>query len=115
MGHMALLRNLRNLLENGVEPQTFKDELLKGAAMGRNYPSDITVPIALSQGSAFSRRLAPYDMSVRSRRACAGVSVRIDVHRSEPAHGLSQGTNRIGSAFEVRGFIAPGEAQKQVF
>ncbi len=38
MGHMALLRNLRNLLENGVDPQVFKDELIKSVATGKQLP-----------------------------------------------------------------------------
>ncbi|HRE49014.1 MAG TPA: TROVE domain-containing protein [Aggregatilineales bacterium] len=38
MGHMALLRNLRNLLEQGVDPKAFKDTLIKGAAEGKQLP-----------------------------------------------------------------------------
>ena len=38
MGHMALLRNLRNLHENGVEPALYVDKLLNTAAKGRQLP-----------------------------------------------------------------------------
>lgn len=38
MGHMALLRNLRNFIENGVEPSLYKDKLVKGADKGRQLP-----------------------------------------------------------------------------
>ena len=38
MGHMALLRNLRNLLQNKVDPDLFKDKLVKGADKGRQLP-----------------------------------------------------------------------------
>jgi hypothetical protein len=38
MGHMALLRNLRNLLKNGVNPDLFIDKLVDGAAKGRQLP-----------------------------------------------------------------------------
>ncbi len=38
MGHMALMRNLRNLLEKGVEPEHFVSKLVDGAAKGRQLP-----------------------------------------------------------------------------
>lgn len=38
MGHMALLRNLRNLLQHNVEPALFVDKLVEGAAKGRQLP-----------------------------------------------------------------------------
>ena len=38
MGHMALLRNLRNLLEKGVEPATFLGKLVEGAKDGKQLP-----------------------------------------------------------------------------
>lgn len=38
MGHMALLRNCRNLLEKGVDPQEFIDELVLGAKTGKQLP-----------------------------------------------------------------------------
>jgi hypothetical protein len=34
MGHMALLRNLRNLLDHGVDPARFTDRLIAGAIAG---------------------------------------------------------------------------------
>lgn len=38
MGHMALLRNLRNLLQAGVDPEMFLPRLVEGAAGGRQLP-----------------------------------------------------------------------------
>lgn len=38
MGHMALLRNLRNLLQHQVNPDEFMPKLLKGAEGGRQLP-----------------------------------------------------------------------------
>ena len=38
MGHMALLRNLRNLIENGVGIELFKQKLLDGAIDGKQLP-----------------------------------------------------------------------------
>ena len=38
MGHMALLRNLRNLMGKGVEPVKFVDKLIKGAEDGKQLP-----------------------------------------------------------------------------
>lgn len=38
MGHMALLRNLRNLLDHGVPPAAFVDKLLAGARTGKQLP-----------------------------------------------------------------------------
>lgn len=38
MGHMALLRNLRNLIEAKVDPALFKDKLVKGAVTGKQLP-----------------------------------------------------------------------------
>lgn len=38
MGHMALLRNIRNLLEHDVEPARFLEKLVKGAADGKQLP-----------------------------------------------------------------------------
>lgn len=38
MGHMALLRNLRNLLEAGVAPGDFTTRLVEGAKDGRQLP-----------------------------------------------------------------------------
>lgn len=38
MGHMALLRNLRNLVQHGVEPAVYTNELRRGAATGRQLP-----------------------------------------------------------------------------
>jgi hypothetical protein len=38
MGHMALLRNLRNLLDHGVDPARFTDRLLAGARTGKQLP-----------------------------------------------------------------------------
>jgi hypothetical protein len=38
MGHMALLRNIRNLLEKGVQPDVFVEKLLKGAEHGKQLP-----------------------------------------------------------------------------
>ncbi|MCA9695687.1 MAG: TROVE domain-containing protein [Myxococcales bacterium] len=38
MGHMALLRNLRNLLAAGVAPAAFTKRLVKGAATGKQLP-----------------------------------------------------------------------------
>jgi hypothetical protein len=38
MGHMALLRNLRNLVQAGVEPSAFLPQLIQGAAKGRQLP-----------------------------------------------------------------------------
>jgi hypothetical protein len=38
MGHMALLRNLRNLLQHGIEPSAFMPKLVAGAATGKQLP-----------------------------------------------------------------------------
>lgn len=38
MGHMALLRNLRNLIQQGIHPREFTDKLVEGAAKGRQLP-----------------------------------------------------------------------------
>jgi len=38
MGYMALLRNLRNLLQNKVDPQFFVDRLVAGAKGGQQLP-----------------------------------------------------------------------------
>lgn len=38
MGHMALLRNLRNLVEAKVPPQDFVERLVKGARTGQQLP-----------------------------------------------------------------------------
>ena len=38
MGHMALLRNLRNLLEKGVSPDKFLKRLVEGATTGKQLP-----------------------------------------------------------------------------
>lgn len=38
MGHMALLRNLRNLLKAGVDPSAFTAKLVAGAAKGQQLP-----------------------------------------------------------------------------
>lgn len=38
MGHMALLRNIRNLIEKKVDPSAFISELVKGAASGKQLP-----------------------------------------------------------------------------
>lgn len=38
MGHMALLRNLRNLLKNGVDPELFTCKLVEGAQTGKQLP-----------------------------------------------------------------------------
>ncbi len=38
MGHMALLRNVRNLLKNGVEPKLFIKQLVEGAEEGKQLP-----------------------------------------------------------------------------
>lgn len=38
MGHMALLRNLRNLTQNGVEPSYFVDKLVATAKNGQQLP-----------------------------------------------------------------------------
>jgi len=38
MGHMALLRNLRNLLEKGVDPKIFVKKLVEGAEDGKQLP-----------------------------------------------------------------------------
>lgn len=38
MGHMALLRNLRNLLQHGIEPSAFVPRLVAGAATGKQLP-----------------------------------------------------------------------------
>ncbi len=38
MGHMALLRNLRNLSKNDVNPTLYLDKLIKGAETGQQLP-----------------------------------------------------------------------------
>lgn len=38
MGHMALLRNLRNLIQKGVPEELFREELVKGAKHGQQLP-----------------------------------------------------------------------------
>ena len=38
MGHMALLRNMRNLLENEIAPSRFTDKLIEGAKNGKQLP-----------------------------------------------------------------------------
>lgn len=38
MGHMALLRNIRNLIKNGIEPDAFIEKLVKGAKHGKQLP-----------------------------------------------------------------------------
>lgn len=38
MGHMALLRNLRNLMQAGVEPREFVAQLVAGAPRGKQLP-----------------------------------------------------------------------------
>lgn len=38
MGHMALLRNLCNLVKHKVEPKLFTEELVKGAKLGKQLP-----------------------------------------------------------------------------
>lgn len=38
MGHMALLRNVRNLLDHGVAPQGFLGKLVAGARTGKQLP-----------------------------------------------------------------------------
>jgi len=38
MPHMALLRNIRNLLENKIDPHLFMDKLVSGVATGKQLP-----------------------------------------------------------------------------
>ena len=38
MGHMALLRNLRNLIEKGVEHDLYLGQLVEGAPTGKQFP-----------------------------------------------------------------------------
>lgn len=38
MGHMALLRNLRNLCQHGVDPKVFCDKLVRTAPYGKQLP-----------------------------------------------------------------------------
>lgn len=38
MGHMALLRNIRNLLDNKVDPKLFMEKLKEGVATGKQLP-----------------------------------------------------------------------------
>jgi len=38
MGHMALLRNVRNVLQKGIDPSVFVDKLVEGAAAGKQLP-----------------------------------------------------------------------------
>ncbi len=38
MGHMALLRNIRNLIEHGIDPTTFMPKLKQGVAGGKQLP-----------------------------------------------------------------------------
>jgi len=38
MGHMAMLRNVRNLLNKGVEPKQFMEKLVAGAPTGKQLP-----------------------------------------------------------------------------
>lgn len=38
MGHMALLRNLRNFISNSVDPTLYCDKLLSGVATGKQLP-----------------------------------------------------------------------------
>lgn len=38
MGHMALLRNLRNFVEKKVDPDLFLESLVKGAPNGKQFP-----------------------------------------------------------------------------
>jgi hypothetical protein len=38
MGHMAQLRNIRNLLDKGVDVKLFKDKLVEGVATGKQLP-----------------------------------------------------------------------------
>lgn len=38
MGHMALLRNLRNLIEKGVDPKLFLGKLTDGVKKGKQFP-----------------------------------------------------------------------------
>jgi hypothetical protein len=38
MGHMALLRNLRNLAQAGVQPAYYVEDLVRGAATGQQLP-----------------------------------------------------------------------------
>lgn len=38
MGHMALLRNVRNLIQKGVDPSVFVEKLVEGAATGKQLP-----------------------------------------------------------------------------
>jgi 60 kDa SS-A/Ro ribonucleoprotein len=38
MGHMALLRNLRNLVLHGVEPKSFTNKLIEGTRTGKQLP-----------------------------------------------------------------------------
>lgn len=38
MPHMALLRNIRNLIDNGIDPHAFMERLVEGVANGKQLP-----------------------------------------------------------------------------
>lgn len=38
MGHMAMLRNIRNLLDKGIDPSLFSEKLIEGVEKGKQLP-----------------------------------------------------------------------------
>jgi hypothetical protein len=52
MGHMALLRNLRNLISKGIDPAAFREKFLAGAEKGRQLPFRYYSAYKAIEGSA---------------------------------------------------------------
>lgn len=113
MGHMALLRNLRNLCQHGVDPKVFCDKLVRTAPYSKQLPFRYYAArnALIAAGDAPARVLdALEEAAMASLGALPRIGGRLAVlcDNSGSAHGAftsEMGSNTVASIANLTGVI----------
>lgn len=112
MGHMALLRNVRNLVQKGVDPSVFVEKLVEGAATGKQLPFRYYSAYVAVQDIAPAPVLDAIERCLRTsldnvpRLTGKTISLCDNSGSAQVATTSSMGTMRVSTIANLTGVIA---------
>lgn len=112
MGHMALLRNLRNLLQQGLPEELFVEKLVEGAATGKQLPFRYYSAYVAVQSIASGRVLDALERCMRTamdavpRLPGRTISLCDNSGSAQGSTTSSMGTMRVSTIANLTGVIA---------
>lgn len=112
MGHMALLRNVRNILQKGIDPSVFAEKLIEGAATGKQLPFRYYSAYTAVQGIAPATVLDAIERCLSTslanvpRLVGKTISLCDNSGSAQSTTTSSMGTMRVSTIANLSGIIA---------